>query len=146
MVPELTVSDFDESLAFYTEKLGFEVAFSRSDNVAFAYMDFEGAQLMLEEFHKDGWNVAGLDKPYGRGINLQIECSDAGRLRDGLAGSGYSLYREVEDVWRDTGDTITGSREFLVQDPDGYLLRFSQHLGEREKAIHKTDLERGRDV
>lgn len=146
MVPELTVSDFAESLAFYTDKLGFEVAFSRSDRAAFAYMDFEGAQLMLEEFHQEGWNVAGLQRPYGRGINLQIECSDADRLRDGLVGSEYPLYREVEDVWRDTGDTVTGTREFLVQDPDGYLLRFSQPLGESEKATHETDLERGRDV
>ena len=146
MVPELAVSDFTESLAFYTEKLGFEVVFSRSDEAAFAYMDFEGAQLMLEEFHQDAWNVAGLEKPYGRGINLQIECSDAGLLRDGLVGSKYPLYRGVQDVWRDTGGTVTGSREFLVRDPDGYLLLFSPHLGEREKATHETDLERGRDV
>ncbi len=144
MVPELTVSDFAESLAFYTRELGFDVLFSRSDEAAFAYMDFEGAQLMLEEFRQDGWNVAELEKPFGRGVNLQIECSDAGLLRDGLARSEYPLYREVEDVWRDTGDTVTGSREFLVQDPDGYLLRFSQHLG--EKATHETNLERGRDV
>lgn len=146
IVPELTVSNFDESLAFYTDKLGFEVVFSRSERAAFAYMDFEGAQLMLEEFHKEGWNVAGLQRPYGRGINLQIECSDAGRLRDGLVGSKYPLYREIEDVWRDTGDTVSGAREFLVQDPDGYLLRFSEPLGERDKTIHQADLERGRVV
>lgn len=146
MVPELTVSDFAESLAFYADTLGFEVVFSRPGEAAFAYMDFEGAQLMLEEFHQDGWNVAGLKKPYGRGVNLQIECSDAGRLRDGLVGSEYPLYREVEDVWRGTGDVVTGSREFLVQDPDGYLLRFSQHLGESDKMTHQADLERGRDV
>ena len=146
MVPELTVSDFAESLAFYTYTLGFEVLFSRSGEAHFAYIDFEGAQLMLEEFHEDGWNVAGLDRPYGRGINLQIECSDAGRLRAGLVGSEYPLYREVEDVWRDTGSVVTGSRELLVQDPDGYLLRFSQHLGERDKMTHQADLERGRDV
>jgi hypothetical protein len=26
---------------------------------------------------------------------------------------------------------MVGDRELLVQDPDGYLLRFSQYLGER---------------
>lgn len=143
MVPELTVSDLPESLEFYTERLNFRVMFSRP---GFVYLDFEGAQLMLEEFHGDGWNVAELERPYGRGINLQVECSDADRLRDGLARAGYPLYREVEDVWRETGGTTTGSREFLVQDPDGYLLRFSEHLGEREKATHAADLERGTDV
>ncbi|MGH3147954.1 MAG: bleomycin resistance protein [Rubrobacter sp.] len=135
LVPELTVSDFAESLGFYTEKLGFEVLFSRSDSADFAYLDFEGAQLMIEAFHPEAWNVAGLERPYGRGINLQIECSDANGLRDGLAASDYPLYRDVEDAWRDTGDTLSGAREFLVQDPDGYLLRFSQYLGERDKPV-----------
>ena len=132
MVPELTVSDFAASLEFYEEKLGFEVMFSRSESSPFAYLDLEGAQLMLEEFHQDAWNVAELQKPYGRGINLQIECSDVDRLRNSLANSAYPLYRETEDVWRETGDTFSGQREFLVQDPDGYLLRFSENLGERD--------------
>jgi hypothetical protein len=26
---------------------------------------------------------------------------------------------------------LAGQREFLLQDPDGYLLRFVQYLGER---------------
>ncbi|HFQ4989843.1 TPA: VOC family protein, partial [Vibrio vulnificus] len=26
-----------------------------------------------------------------------------------------------------------GQKEFLIQDPDGYLLRFSQYLGEKPK-------------
>ena len=135
VVPELTVSDFAESVGFYTESLDFEVLFSRSDPADFAYLNFEGAQLMLEEFHPGAWNVAELEKPYGRGINLQIECSDANRLRDGLASSGYPLYRDVQDAWRDTGDTLSGAREFLVQDPDGYLLRFAQYLGERDRPV-----------
>lgn len=129
----MTVSDFAESLRFYTDALGFEVMFSRSDGTDFAYLDFEGAQLMLEASSPEAWKVAELEKPYGRGINLQIECSDAMRLRDGLAGSDYPLYRDTEDAWRDTGDVLSGAREFLVQDPDGYLLRFSQYLGERDK-------------
>ncbi|MGI8541719.1 MAG: bleomycin resistance protein [Rubrobacteraceae bacterium] len=135
LVPELTVSDFSGSLEFYTEILGFEVMFSRP---GFVYLEFEGSQLMLEEFHPDGWNVAGLEKPYGLGVNFQIECSDADGLRGRL--SDYPLYRETEDVWRDTGDTLTGSREFLVRDPDGYLLRFSEHLGERDPAASSDEI------
>lgn len=131
LVPELTVSEFAGSIRFYTDVLGFEVMFSRP---GFVYMEFEGSQFMLEEFHSDGWNVAGLEKPYGRGVNFQIECSDAHGLRRRLSDSGHTLYREVEDVWRETGDIVTGSREFLVRDPDGYLLRFSEHLGERDPA------------
>ncbi len=29
---------------------------------------------------------------------------------------------------------MTGARQFLVQDPDGYLLRFFQSLGQRRSA------------
>ena len=145
MVPELTVSDFDESLAFYTRGVGFEVAFSRAEP-AFAYLDFEGAQLMISEFQGDGWNVGELTRPYGRGINLQIECSDVEGLREDLARSSYPLYRGIEEEWYETGDVLSGQREFLVQDPDGYLLRFSEFLGERDKTTHQADLERGRGV
>lgn len=40
---------------------------------------------------------------------------------------------ELNQTWRN-GSEASGagsSREFLVQDPDGYLLRFSQSLGQR---------------
>ena len=145
MVPELTVSDFDESLAFYTRGVGFEVAFSRAEP-AFAYLDFEGAQLMISEFHHDGWNVGELARPYGRGINLQIECSDVEGLREDLARSSYPLYRGIEEGWYEKGDVLSGQREFLVQDRDGYLLRFSELLCEREKDTHQADLGGGRGV
>ncbi len=57
------------------------------------------------------------------------------QLRDTLVQLAYPLYREIEESWRETGMTLSGAREFLVQDPDGYLLRFSQDLGERAKAM-----------
>lgn len=31
---------------------------------------------MLEEFHRDGWNVADLRFPFGRGVNFSIEVDD----------------------------------------------------------------------
>jgi catechol 2,3-dioxygenase-like lactoylglutathione lyase family enzyme len=132
LVPEVTVSDFAQSLAFYTETLGFQVLFSRTQP-NFAYLEFEGAQLMLEEYHPDGWNVGELAQPYGRGVNFQIECMDVAALLDRLAQAGYPIYRGAQDTWYDVGDGLVGSREFLVQDPDGYLLRFAQDLGKRSQ-------------
>jgi len=132
LVPALTVADFAASLQFYTEQIGFAVVFSRTDP-AFASLNFEGAQLMLEACHPNGWEVAALAKPYGRGMNLLIQCADVITLRDRLVDFSYPLYREIEETWYDTGETLSGYQEFLVQDPDGYLLRFSQHVGEREK-------------
>ncbi len=37
----------------------------------------------------------------------------------------YERYRQ--------DNKLLGNREFLVQDPDGYLLRFSEDLGVKEK-------------
>jgi catechol 2,3-dioxygenase-like lactoylglutathione lyase family enzyme len=128
LVPELTVFDFDKSLEFYTKILGFEIMFTRE---GFAYLKQEGVQFMLEAFHEDGWNVGKLEPPLGRGINFQIELKDIAPIYERLEAMNYSLYRESKDVWRKTGDVQSGQREFLLQDPDGYLLRFCQYLGER---------------
>jgi len=43
------------------------------------------------------------------------------------------LYRELKESWYDTGGVLSGQKEILVQDPDGYLLRFTQYLGENPK-------------
>jgi hypothetical protein len=117
--------------------LDFKLAFSRSNlygEPVFAYLDREGIQLMLEAA-PSSWPVAELTKPYGRGINLQIEWPNVIELRDTLMRLAYPLYRDIEETWRETGTTLSGAREFLVQDPDGYLLRFSQDLGERIKDL-----------
>lgn len=131
LVPELTVSNFEESLKFYTEVLGFDLAFSRAEPV-FAYLDRDGIQLMLEEA-PSSWSVGKLTHPYGRGINFEIAWEDVTALRNKLVQLNYPLYRDLQDTWRDTGDTFSGAREFLIQDPDGYLLRFAQSLGELAK-------------
>lgn len=132
LVPELTVSDLSASLRFYVDGLGFDVKFRRTDP-EFAYLDFEGSQMMLEQFGPGGWNTDELVRPFGRGVNFQIECADAAALRDRALRNGYCLYRDLEEEWYDIGGVLSGQREFLIQDPDGYLLRFAQHLGEEAK-------------
>ena len=86
---------------------------------------------MLEQYHQDGWNTGTLETPFGRGINFQIELTDIEPMYQRLKAINYPFYRDSKDVWRKTGEVQSGQREFLIQDPDGYLLRFIQHLGER---------------
>jgi hypothetical protein len=38
----------------------------------------------------------------------------------------------MEEKWYRANDTQLGNRQFIVQDPDGYLLRFFQDLGTRK--------------
>ena len=130
LVPELTVSDFDASLRFYTEVLGFQIMYRREDP-AFAYLDLDGIQFMLEAFQEDGWNTGILTKPYGRGVNFQIELADIQPVLEALELADYPLFRPVAEGWYETAEGLSGQKEFLVQDPDGYLLRFCQDLGEK---------------
>ncbi|MCA6960700.1 bleomycin resistance protein [Pectobacterium odoriferum] len=134
MVPELSVTDFSVSLHFYVHILGFTVTIRR-ENPDFAYLSLGEAQLMLEAFHDRGWNTGELVKPFGRGINLQIEVDDVMPLLDSLAQHRIPLYRSLKDNYYtiETGEEMSEptqacQREFLVQDPDGYLLRFSQYI------------------
>ncbi|CAA9210552.1 MAG: hypothetical protein AVDCRST_MAG08-90 [uncultured Acetobacteraceae bacterium] len=48
-----------------------------------------------------------------------------------LEETGWPLYEQPSEAWYRTGDCEGGQREFLVQDPDGYLLRFAEDLGTR---------------
>jgi len=130
LVPELLCMNVADSLDFYCGILGFTRLYGR-DNPPFAYLDREGAQLMLEQFESDGWLTGEMQRPFGRGINFQIEVSDLAPLLQALENAGTALFREPEEAWYGGEDRLYGQQQFLVQDPDGYLLRFCQDLGER---------------
>ena len=133
LVPELVCSDLAASLPFYTEVLGFRVRYDRPES-GFAYLEREGAELMLDQQSPGSWLTGEMARPFGRGINLQIEVSDVAALREAVRAAGIGTYRETEDAWYRAGDAYVGNRQFILQDPDGYLLRFFQSLGRREIA------------
>ena len=130
LVPELLCRDVAASLAFYCGTLGFATLYGR-DDPPFAYLEREGAQLMLDSLEPDGWLTGAMEPPFGRGINLQIEASDLAALEGALEAAGHALFRAAEEAWYAGTDRLYGQRQLLVQDPDGYLLRFCQDLGER---------------
>jgi catechol 2,3-dioxygenase-like lactoylglutathione lyase family enzyme len=70
LIPELTVSNFERSLDFYTRLLGFKTEYDRREK-KFAFLSINGAQLMLEE-DNGNWVTAPTDYPRGRGINFEI--------------------------------------------------------------------------
>ena len=85
---------------------------------------------MIEE-ETDFWTTAPRERPYGRGVNLQIEVDALAPILARLQEAGITLFRPVEEAWYRSGDRYSGNRQFLVQDPDGYLLRMFEDLGER---------------
>jgi lactoylglutathione lyase len=135
LVPELGVADLEMSRRFYVSVLGFEIKFERPEN-RFIFLSFHGVDLMIEEDRpREGnsalWVVEPLDYPRGRGLNLSIDCPDVGDLVRRLSEAGIALRKPVEDNWYRNNQILHGERNFLVQDPDGYLLRFAESLGDR---------------
>ena len=131
LVPELSVSSFEKSLDFYTRILGFSVAYDRPEE-GFAFLVLDAAQIMIDEIGQGRtWKTAAFEFPLGRGINLQIEVKNIDPILLNLQQNNIALFLELEEKWYRVGDHEVGSKQFLVQDPDGYLLRFTQDLGER---------------
>nr|WP_245223979.1 VOC family protein [Rhizobium halophytocola] len=136
MVPEFSVGDWWTSRSFYCDLVGFSVAYERPEE-GFSYLELGDAQLMIDQvgvgrtFEIEG---APLERPFGRGLNVQIKVPSIDTILDRLKVAGIPLYLEPEEKWYRRDDQELGQRQFVVADPDGYLLRFCETLGERPVA------------
>ena len=132
LTPELEVEDLDRSLAFYTGVIGFTVLYARPEE-RFVFLDLEGANLMLEEAAGPGrrFHGAPLEHPFGRGVNFQIQVADADGVYVRVLAAQSPVVLAMEDRWYRRSDHDTGNRQFVVEDPDGYRLRFFTDLGQR---------------
>ncbi|WP_444451941.1 bleomycin resistance protein [Rhodobacter capsulatus] len=133
LVPEFAVSDWRKSKSFYCDLLGFDCLYERAEE-GFCYLRLGGAELMIDQIGLGRSFDAGHlpnTYPFGRGVNLQIRVAAVAPLLAALAGAGHSLFLPVEDKWYRVGTEESGQRQFIVADPDGYLLRFCQELGSR---------------
>ncbi|WP_246780450.1 VOC family protein [Rhizobium sp. AQ_MP] len=136
LVPELAVSDWRTSRAFYCDLVGFDVAYERPDE-GFSFLTLGAAQLMIDQIGigrtfevKD----VPLERPFGRGVNLQILVPQVAPILARLESAGVPLYLPLEEKWYRRDDHEVGNRQFVVADPDGYLLRLFEDLGERPVA------------
>ncbi|MFH2112791.1 MAG: VOC family protein [Candidatus Bathyarchaeota archaeon] len=129
LIPELSVTNIQKSLQFYVDTLGFTIDYSRPED-KFYFLSYEGSQIMIEEINNHWW-TGELEHPFGRGINFQMEVSDVSVLMERLDEANITLFRPLKESWYRGEDTEFGQIEFLVQDPDGYLLRFTQDIRER---------------
>lgn len=132
LVPELDVEDLDRSLAFYRDIAGFRVAYARPEE-RFAYLELDGVHLMLEELRGPGrrFSTAAMEHPFGRGVNFQIEVDDVDQIHGRVVAAGLGMAIPLEERWYRRDAVELGNRQFVVADPDGYLLRFFSDLGER---------------
>ena len=130
IIPELSVSNLKNSLKFY-QTAGFKIEYERIEN-KFVFLSLGEIQFMLQEISEDDkWNLAPLKYPFGNGINFQLEVENVDEIYNSLKENNYKIAFDMEENWYRQDDKLLGNKEFLVQDPDGYLIRFSQDLGEK---------------
>jgi catechol 2,3-dioxygenase-like lactoylglutathione lyase family enzyme len=129
LVPELDVFDLEKSKRFWCDILGFQIAYRRPEN-GFVYLELQRSQVMLCQ-RNGKWETGNLDRPLGRGINFQMFVASVDPMLGALERANWPLFEECHVAGDRIGDKEKGSRQFLVQDPDGYLLRFAQDLGDR---------------
>ncbi|WP_232699498.1 VOC family protein [Brevibacillus daliensis] len=129
LIPELYVSDFEKSLSFYTGVLGFSISFQRTEQ-SFAFLSLEGSQIMIMQYNPSGtWNTGALEYPYGRGINLAFQIDNLDSIIQSLSNFNFPIKHGPKENRYRMGEAMLHNKEVLILDPDGYLLRFLQHLG-----------------
>lgn len=125
LIPELSVRNIEESKMFYMNILGFKLEYERTED-KFAFISLENIQIMIEEINGH-WNTEDLEYPFGRGINFEMKVSNVDYIRDKLIKNNIKLFRDIIISEYECNGEIILQKEFLVQDLDGYLLRFSSH-------------------
>lgn len=121
LIPELSVANIRKSIDFYTS-LGFRIRYERKED-RFCFLELEKNQLMIEEIN-DNWNTGSLEYPFGRGINISMTIDDIETFYSHVKSLGHPLFKELMVNKYKVEDIVYEDKEFLIQDPNGYLLRF----------------------
>ncbi len=122
LIPELSVSNIETSKTFY-KNIGFEIIYERVEE-KFCFMQLENNQIMIEE-ENDNWNVGELKYPYGNGINISMSVNNVEYLYKTLRDKKIKFFLDLTVNEYKVNNNVFQDKEFLLQDPDGYLLRFN---------------------
>ncbi len=134
LTPEFAVRDIAKSLSFYCGTLGFTIEYQRPEE-GFALVSLNSAQLMLDQIDLGRtFGESLLDKPLGLGVNVQIFVDEPhlSHMLCALEELEYPLFLQLEEKWYRQDEVELGQKQFVVADPDGYLLRFAVKLSGRE--------------
>jgi catechol 2,3-dioxygenase-like lactoylglutathione lyase family enzyme len=114
-VPQFLVDKLDDSLAFYEKRLGFSRDFVYEG--FYASVSRDRAAIHLKCAPK--LEAERVHRRSGEHLDAYLAVSGVGELHDELVGRGAPITRPLEQrPW--------GTRDFYVEDPDGYILCFSE--------------------
>lgn len=122
LIPELSVINIEVSKKFYME-LGFKVMYERKKD-KFCFLQLEENQIMIEQINNN-WNTGILEYPFGRGINISMTIKDIDEYYNMIKEKNIKLFEKIKISKYKVDNVFYEDKEFLIQDPDGYLLRFN---------------------
>ena len=121
LTPNLVVSDVARSMAFYRDRLGFEVETTVPDAAPYVFAIVRSGQVQIflnapepatEEY------PSFKDRQLGGTFTMYIEVTGIERIYDELKAL-VPIRVSLETKWY-------GVAEFVVADPDGYLITFAE--------------------
>jgi len=112
LAPQFLVDDLERSITFY-EKLGFEFGEPWDGFYAIGYVD--GLELHLKESPKDE-----AERRYRR----QNEHLDAAAGVNGIEEFYARCVANGANILKPLAPTAWGTKDFYVEDPDGYIISF----------------------
>ena len=115
IVPQFLVDDLDRAVAYYRDRLGFELDFTYES--FYAGVSRDGCAIHLKHAAK----TAG-----DRAHRKQNEHLDAYIAVAGIRGLFSELQTRGADVIKPLEERPWGCLDFYVTDPDGYILCFSE--------------------
>ena len=121
----LVCKDLEKAVKFYKEELGFRVV-SEDSEKDFVTLEFAENSIMLEKdkLFKDA--VPELKEEFeknkpGVGVTIFIHVDDADRRYRDIKAKNVEIFSEIATKpW--------GAREFVIKDPEGYLLNVHAHI------------------
>jgi catechol 2,3-dioxygenase-like lactoylglutathione lyase family enzyme len=117
--PSFIVSNVDQTIAFYSDKLGFDTRFMAPDvEPFFAVIGRDGAQILVKS-DKDVSPLPNSRRHRFMRWDAFVYASDP----DGLAAEFADHGAAFSEPLKDTHD---GLRGFEICDPDGYILFFGR--------------------
>ena len=117
--PSFIVSDVEQTVAFYRDKLGFETRFQEPDqNPFFAIIGRDGAQIFIKA-ERDVAPVPNSKRHPHLRLDAFVYAPDPDALASEFAEHGAAFSVPLKD-------TNDGLRGFEISDPDGYVLFFGR--------------------
>jgi len=126
IVPLLSVSNIEKSVAFFVDGLGFEFdnKWVQDGKLRWCKIKQGGSALMLQEFNTEGKNAFKPIGKLGEGVTFYFICEDA-----------LKIYHDIKKRGLDASEPIVENSNWVtnIYDPDGYKISFESH----------TDVKRG---